>query len=208
MSTLKPKYKGVKFTTPIGRFSFPALFVPRAKYKKPGEFEYSTELLFEDNADLKAFEKACDDALIEAFGPNKATWPKNISRPVTDQEVLIDKAAEKGQSYPHLKAGNMFARFKTDAKNGKPVVVDEKMNEIIDPSKVYGGAYGRVSTQIKVNVISAPDPVTKKTIQTVYVTSYLQGVQFLKDGDSFGGRPNVSEMFEPVVFDNEENPLG
>lgn len=208
MAAPKQKFKGVKFTTPVGRFSYPALFVPRAKYQKPNEFEYSTELLFDETTDLKGFQAACDQALEEVYGKNKAVWPKNIAYPITDQEISIDKAAEKGQVYDHLKAGNMFARFKTNATNGKPIVVDEKMNEIIDPTKVYGGSYGRVSTQIKINPISGIDPTTRKPVLTVYVTCYLQGAQFIKDGDSFGGRPNVSEMFEPVTFGEEESPLG
>lgn len=204
----QPKSKGVKFTTPMGRFSYPALFVPRPKYQQPTELEYTAELLFDETADLKGFHTACDLALTEVFGP-KAAWPKNISYPLIDQQVLIDKAAEKGQVLDHLKAGNMFARFKSSAKNAKPMVVDAQMNEILDPTKVYGGAYGRISTHIKVWVINGKDPVTKKATQTVYITCYLQGAQLLKDGDSFGGRPSVSEMFEPVTFgESEESPLG
>lgn len=210
MATPKPKYKGVKFTTPMGRFSYPALFTPRPKYQKPNEFEYTTELLFDGTTDTKSIELATDKAIAEVFGANKAAWPKNISRPLTDQEVLIDKAAEKGNVYEHLVPGHKFMRFKTNATNAKPIVVDADMNEIVDPTKVYGGAYGRVSTQMKVNIIEGVDPVSKKKIQTIYVTCYLQGAQLLRDGDSFGGRPNVSEMFEPVTFDesSEADLLG
>lgn len=200
------KYKGTKITSPIGRASFPAVFTPKLKYQSDDQFEYSIDVLFDKGTDLKPFKAKCDEALSEVYGADRGKWPKNISYPMTDQEVMIDKLEAKGQTHDHLVAGASYIRFKTNATNAKPIVVDEQMNEIIDPTKIYGGCYVRVSTQIKVNPIKSKDPVTKKETLIVYVTPYLQGVQFIKDGDSFGGRPSVSDMFEPVVFEDEEQP--
>lgn len=209
------KTKGVKFTTPEGRASYPAIFTPKEKYYPPGtkpavpDYEYTIQVLFDNETDLKPFNQAVDKALEEVFGTNKTIWPENISRPLVDQAILIEKAQDKGQAFDQYKDGAFYAQFKTNAKQSKPIVVDQQMNEIINPTEVYGGCYVRVSAQIKVNVIDGKHPVTKKPIKTVYVNCYLQGVQKVSDGDSFGGRPNVSQMFEPITFDDEQvNPLG
>lgn len=204
MSAAKPKFKGQRFTTAVGRASFPAIFKPKLKYQaKNNEMEYSIEVLFDENTDHKDFQNKCDLALAEVYGSDKKKWPKNISYPLIDQEVLIEKYSAKGQSTDHLKAGAMYARFKTNAKS-KPLVVDRDHNEILDETKVYGGCYVRVSGQIKVNPIVGKDPVTKKDVLTVYVTPYLSGVQFVKDGPSFGGRPSAQDMFEAVPFEDDD----
>ena len=198
MANQKQKYKGSKYTTPVGRASYPAIFTPKLKFQtKTNEQEYAIDVLFDKNADLSAFRKACDTALAEVFGQDKKKWPTNIAHPLRPQEELIEKAEEKGQSADHYAPGAFYAKFKTNAKNGAPVIVDSEMNQIIDPNEIYGGCFVRVSGQIKINVI----PGTK----TVYVTPYLGGVQKVKDGDSFvGGKASAADMFEPVSFDADE----
>jgi hypothetical protein len=206
MAGQKPKYKGADFTTPIGRASFPALMTPKLKYQSKTDYEYSVDLLFEEDTDFSQFNKAVNDALVEVFGIDKKTWPKNMSMPLIDQEVLIEKAEEKGKPIDHLQAGAMYARFKTNAKQGKPLIVDKNRKEVLDEALVYGGVYGRVSGKIKINVIDGTDPQTKKKIQTVYVTPYLSGFQIVRDGEAFGGgKRSAEDMFDAANFDDEDD---
>jgi hypothetical protein len=209
MSTFQKgkKTKGAKFTTPTGRASYPSLFTPKLKYDSESDYEYLVELLFDKGQDLSDFKKKCDEALAEYFGANKATWPKTIVYPLVDQEIMIDKlkGKDKEADVSHLAKGAFYARFKTNAKNGAPVVVDQQRNEILDAIKIYGGCYGKVAGVIKVNVINGKDPVTHKPTVTVYVTPYLSGFQLVKDGTPIGGgRGNVSEMFEAVEDDADD----
>jgi len=200
MANQKPKYKGSKYTTPIGRASYPAIFEPKLKFQtKTGEKEYTIDVLFKKGEDLSQFNKSVNTALEEVFGADKKKWPTNISYPLKLQDELIEKAQDKGQAHDHYEKGAYYAKFKTNAKNGAPVIVDHPdCNAIIDPTEIYGGCFVRVSGQIKVNVI----PGTK----TVYCTPYLGGVQKVKDGDSFGGgKFDAESAFEPVTFDADEN---
>lgn len=210
MANAKPKntFKGQRFTTPVGRASYPAIFKPKLKYQKTDEYEYSIELLYDKKTDHSEFKKKCDLALAEVYGNDKKKWPANIVYPLADQEILIDKIVQKGTggSIDHLAPGSLYARFKTNAKN-RPLVVDEDMNEVIDETKVYGGCFVRVSGTLKVNEINGIDPSTRKPIKTIYVTPYLAGVQFVKDGESFGGKLSAADMFQPVALEEDEEDL-
>lgn len=216
-TTKKQPRKTYKATTPKGRASYPSVFEPRNKYVPPGtkakvppDMEYSIEVLFPKGTDLSEFNAKCEEALIDKFGADKSVWPKNISRPMIDQEVMIDTLTAKGKNTSHLEAGAFYARFKSAARPDmpKPQVFDQNKNILEDVSKIYGGCFVKVACNIVVNVIAGTDPSTRKPVQTVYVTPYLTGVQFVGDGDSFGGgRASVADMFEPVTFDNSADDL-
>lgn len=192
----KPKYKGARITTVVGRASYPACFKPKLKYQSQTEYEYSIQVLFGPEADQKKFTAACDEALTERYGPNRAVWPKNIAYPLTSQQILIDKAKEKAQSFDHLVPTGTFANFKTSAKGGMPIIVDKDRQPLLDESKLYGGCFVQVSAQIKINEVKGQDPITKQQTLTVWVTPYLQGVMVVGDGDPFGGRQSAEQMFE------------
>lgn len=210
MTTQKqPRYKGSSLVTPEGRFSFPSLLTPKLKYKSQTEYEYSTQLLFKKGTDLKEFNAKIDEAIAEVFGNDKSKWPKNISRPLIDQEVLIEKAIEKGYGHDHLEKGAMYMSAKTDAKKSKPVVLDANRNEILDPTEIYGGAQGKLRVNLKVYAMDGVDPVTKKAVKTVYVTPYLQGALKTQDAPAFGsGRISAQDMFEPITFEDQDSILG
>lgn len=204
MAAGKQKFKGVKLLTEEGRVSFPAVFKPVPKYQKSAadgieNQEYKVTLLFSKSTDMNGFKKACADALNEVFG-SKDKWPKDIMFPFKDQAEEIERLQDKGKDYSHLEVGALMASFKTNAKNGAPAVAgpDGKVIPDTDANTVYGGCYGRVKCQLVVNQVK-----TGKNTNT-YVTAYLSGLQKTKDGNSFGGRENASDMFEPVTFDATE----
>lgn len=205
--TVKKKQKSVRVTTPIGRLSFPYLFTPVDNYSKT-EKEYRADLIFDENADFTAFNKAVDEVLADKFGPDKKKWPMdNVVLPLTDQEVEIEKLNAKSKAVPdHLVAGNMMMKAKTKAKNGAPFVVDGQRNEISVQSDVYGGCYGRLSVNLYVNSIAQKDPRTKKDLPPIhYVTCYLNGFQKTKDGDSFGGgRIKAEDAFDAIEDDGTD----
>lgn len=198
MSTTKPKYKGCNFSTPAGRASWPAIFVPKLDYDKETMI-YSIQLLFPKDTDLTKFQAACETAVAEVFGHNKKVWPKNIQWPLKDQQELIEKAEEKGQGHDQYTPGAMYANFKTKAENGKPNIFGKDNEILIDPTSIYGGCFVQVAGNIKVYDV--------KGVKTVFVTPYLGGVRFVKDGDRFGsGRTSVDD-FEPVSQDDESEDL-
>lgn len=205
--TVKKKQKSVRVTTPIGRLSFPYLFTPVDNYSKT-EKEYRADLIFDENADFTAFNKAVDEVLADKFGPDKKKWPMdNVVLPLTDQEVEIEKLNAKSKAVPdHLVAGNMMMKAKTKAKNGAPFIVDGQRNEITVQSDVYGGCYGRLSVNLYVNSIAQKDPRTKKDLPPIhYVTCYLNGFQKTKDGDSFGGgRIKAEDAFDAIEDDGTD----
>lgn len=195
MAQAKVKYKGAKYTSPEGRVSWPALFEPTLTYngrnKGTGEKEFKVDILWDKKTDLKPFKAKCEEALTEVYGPKaEGKWPKNIIWPFKDQAESIEYYSNANKEVPeHLVAGAMQATFKTAEKN-TVIVVGPDMETIMDSKEVYGGCYGKVNCQIKVNFI----PSTK----ICYVTAYLQGFQKTREGEPFGSRPDAASMFEPV----------
>lgn len=194
--------KGVKFVTPEGRLSYPALFSPVDNYKKTGK-EFKCELLFPKDADLKAFKLQIDRAAAEVYGPDRKLWPKDLNFPLKDQQELIDKilAKDSEADVSHLTPGAMFCRFKTNAGKGAAPVVTNRKNQIVtDPTVVYGGCYGLVGGIVKAQI----SPVGK------YIVPYLAGFQMLREGTPFGGtRLSAEQMFAAVEdepFSNEGSP--
>lgn len=180
----------VSYTTPMGRVSYPNLFEARGNPFNDKK-EYSVELLFEKGEDLKGFKKACEEAAANTFGPDKTKWPKDFTIPLHDQAEMIEKLSEKDKDFSHLTEGAYAIKCKSEYK---PVIVNAQLKAVDDPTSIYGGCYGKASMNIKVYHIN------KRT----HVTLYLTGFQFIKDGESFGGKPNAAAMFQPVMDENDD----
>jgi hypothetical protein len=74
--------------------------------------------------------------------------------------------------------------------------VDRNLQEIIDAGEIYGGVWACVS----VNAYAYDVKANKG------VTFGLNGIQKIKDGESFGtGRPAVSAMFTPAASEDPAN---
>lgn len=126
------------------RLSFVNLFEPKAM--KEGDVpKYSVTAII-PKSDTKTIEaiKAAIQAAAEAgaqrhFG---GRVPTNVNNTFKDGDTETDDLGElQKNKYPEY-AGNYYIRLSTKFK---PKVLDANRQEIIDPTEVYSGCYGRVS---------------------------------------------------------------
>ncbi len=181
--------------TPEGRVSYPHVFKPQ-KNDLNGKMEYSMVLIFKAGADLSGLVKAVTDLLTEEHGADKAKWPKPMRSPfrtckerwkMEDGQQVIPSGYEEGEA--------VFVTLKQDSERGKPTVVDEKVQDIIEPQHFYAGCYARASVR----------PYYYNQKGNKGVSFGLSNVQKLRDGDPLGiGRTKATDDFEPVA----SGPMG
>lgn len=164
--------------TPEFRVSYPHLFTPQQPMKgSTGDPKYSVVMLFAKGADLSKLKAAAEAAVAEKWGSDKSKWPKGLRSPFRDQGEKESEGYEAG------------AVFITATSKEKPGIVDDKVQPVIDPSRIYAGCYARASVRA-----FAYDNAGNRG-----VAFGLQNVQFLRDGDSLSGRAKAEEEFEPVA---------
>lgn len=184
------KIKGQRFTTPVGRLSFPKLIEPEA-YKGKGKKSYSTQILFTKDTDLKAIQKLCKLAVAEKYGKKVAKWPSVVWpwKDGDDQEKYESMhgcwvwSAKTSEDYP-------------------PSIFDVQRNDItksVSDKDAYGGRYARLGVVAK--CVEGPGGEN-------YCSLYLQAVQLVElseskaallnlepgKGDPFGG--SSKDMFD------------
>lgn len=163
--------KGFKVTTPSFVTSFPRLEKPEA-YQEGSKPAYSLVALFDEGADLTEMRKCVTRAKVEAFGKDKALWPKEIQTPWRDGNERDDVDGYEGKTY---------ATFRT---YNKPLIIDRNREKIEDFSEIYPGVIGRASI-----VVKATESAGK-----YYISFYLQGFQKIKDGERLGGGASVKDF--------------
>lgn len=180
--TKSPKIQNphrVTMNTPQGRVSYPYLAAPDAKASgKPyADDKYKLSLLVPKTTDLATLKAACVEVASKTWPALWASNPKSIQMPIKD--------GDKKDGKPEY-AGHYVLTAKT---TNKPQCVDAARN-VIEPQLVYAGSWARM------NVTVAPYLSSEKVrnaageleVQTMHgVTLYLNAVQFIKDGESFGG---------------------
>lgn len=175
------KIDSVVATTPMFRVSFPNLFKPR-KNELNGKDEFSVMALFEKGADISKLKDVAAAAVKKKWGDKP---PANLKSPFRDQA----EREKDGKLPDGLVAGAIFMTFKS---SNRPTVVDQNLQEILESSKMYAGAYARASVGAY-----AYDQKGNKG-----VAFGLNHVQLMKDGAPLSGRPTVESAFEPVAVDN------
>lgn len=168
------------------RFSYCNLFQPKAPFNNPqGEPKYSvTVLVPKTNTAAKA---VIDNAIAQAIDAGVSSkW--NGVRPPQPAICVHDGDG------PRPSDGSAFGEeckgcwvFTASTKN-PPFVVDEYVQNIIDPTKVYSGMWGNVNV-----TFFAYNNAGKKGIGCG-----LNGVQKIRDGEALGGRITAQEAFKPV----------
>ena len=165
-------------TTPTFRVSWPNLFKPRMNELNNKE-EFSVQALFEKGADLAKLKAAAAAAVKKKWGDKP---PANLKSPFRDQgEKVKDGKLVDGHT-----AGAIFMTFKS---SNRPTVVDQNLQEILEPAKMYAGAYARASV-----AAYAYDQKGNKG-----VALGLNHVQLVKDGEPLSGRPTVESAFEAIA---------
>jgi hypothetical protein len=164
--------------TPTGTLSFPQLFTPkpRSEGAKP---VYSCTILFDTEAqssvEYKAMQTACLDAAKLKFGANVNL--KQVLFPFRD-------AAEK--SYKGYDPGKVFINPWSESQ---PTVVDEQVQDVINPSLIYAGQNVRAYVVAKGWLNSG-----KKG-----VSFYLNGLQIVDHkAPRIDDRINAKSIFKPI----------
>lgn len=168
------------------RFSYCNLFQPKAPFNNPqGEPKYSvTVLVPKTNTAAKA---VIDNAITQAIDAGVSSkW--NGVRPPQPAICVHDGDG------PRPSDGSAFGEeckgcwvFTASTKQ-PPFVVDEYVQNIIDPTKVYSGMWGNVNV-----TFFAYNNAGKKGIGCG-----LNGVQKIRDGEALGGQITAQEAFKPV----------
>lgn len=168
------------------RFSYCNLFQPKAPFNNPqGEPKYSvTVLVPKTNTVAKA---VIDNAISQAIDAGVSSkW--NGVRPPQPAICVHDGDG------PRPSDGSAFGEeckgcwvFTASTKQ-PPFVVDEYVQNIIDPTKVYSGMWGNVNV-----TFFAYNNAGKKGIGCG-----LNGVQKIRDGEALGGQITAQEAFKPV----------
>jgi hypothetical protein len=201
----QPKYDKVQTVTPIGKLSYPSLFEPQPGYEGRG-LEYKTEIYFDKgDAAVEKLQADIQKVLKNYFGDRKI--PTDVTLPLFLQDREISRLKENGKDNDNLVKGAYMFRAKTNAENGKPVVVDKDLNPILDKSEIYGGVKARVSVTLAVYEIKTGKyDADGKALNNTFVTAYLTGVQKMADSAKFGGGADVAALFgaAPVAPEFEE----
>lgn len=155
------------------RLSFPDLW-EAVQYQGQGPFSYRASFLMPpDHAD-----KAKIDAAIQAVAKEK--WAAKASQilagilGVSNKCCFIDGNTKAYDGY----AGNWALTSTRDQAKGRPLVIDQAKNPLLAADgKPYAGCYVNATVEFW-----AQDNNYGKAVRCT-----LLGVQFLRDGDAFGG---------------------
>lgn len=164
--------------TPEFRASYAHLF--KAQAMKGGKPKFSVTMLFPKTTDLAVVKLALKHAKIDAYGPDKDSWPEGLETPVNDGDA--PKYA-KNEGY----AGHWVIKASTN-EDQPPTLVDEKVQPIIDPRQLYSGCYARASI-----FAYAWEFGSKQGISFI-----LDSVQKTRDGKPFSSRKTPDQIFTPI----------
>lgn len=170
--------------------NWPNLFEPRPKDpdNPSSDKEYSVEAIFPKEADFTEMKQAALDALVKLFGADQTKWPAGIKSPFRNQ----GEKSKNGTLPPGYAEGNIFMKFKTSAKT-RPGVVDAQVKAIIDPAKVYAGAWAYAD----VNASAYGDKPAHKGNKGV--SFYLNHIQVVKDDEPLDNRVRVEGAFKAIA---------
>jgi len=185
--------------TPKFRASYPHLFKPQ-KNDLNGKTEYSIVAIFPKGTDLTPLKKAAEAVLVEKFGADNTKWPTNLRNPFRKCSERWKNDGGK-QSIPagYEDGDAIFMTFKQDAEKSRPTVVDQQVQEILEPQHVYAGMYARASVR--------PYYYNQKGNQGV--SFGLNNVQKMDDGEPLGGgKTRAQDDFEAVAADMAAQSAG
>ena len=182
-------------TTATFRVSYPNLFTAR-KNNLSGKDEFSVLALFGKGADIANLKAAANAAVIAEWGADATKWPtKNIDDGQGGIKVISalknpfrrhEEKMKDGKLPDGMEAGGVFLTFKC---YNRPGIVDQAMQAILEPSKIYAGCYGRASVNAS----------TYSEKGNMGVSFWLNHFQLVKDGEPISGRPNVESAFTPIM---------
>lgn len=177
-----------------GRLAFPTLNKPEA-FQGQGEARYSAALIVEPNSESHKKILAAAKASAEAKWPGKGDAALKTLRA---QNKLCFYDGDLKADYDGF-AGNIVINANAPANQPPALVVTRNgKNERLDRETqgvIYGGCYVNAIMEVW-----AQDNQWGKRIN-----AQLAGLQFVKDGESFGGgRPADEDEFEAVEVEGSD----
>lgn len=191
-----------RMITPMFRLSHPHLF--KAQAPKPGDkAKFSITMLFKRGTDLMGSTLASDDeparpislkdvirnAKLVKYGAQE-NWPSDLESPVRNgDDPSFHKKGEKEGYKGH------YVIKATSSEDQRPGVVDAQGIPITEASVIYPGCYCRAFVYAR---------VWEHQQGGNGVQFILDHVQKLKEGQSFGGKKPVEQVFGPVNAGEDE----
>lgn len=166
-------------TLPNVRLSFPHLFTAHAM-EEGQEQKFSAAFLF-DNTEhatlLDRIEAITDRLILDEF----------------KKKITIKRCLRDGNEKPELEGYGDGVSFLSASSKIRPVVVDRLRNPLVESDgKMYPGCYVNATIRLWV----------QNNQWGKRVNAALRGVQFVKDGTSFGAAPvDATQEFE--IIDGE-----
>lgn len=191
MSEDKPKVDAVFMLKGV-RLSFPDLFTA-VQYEGRGPFNYRATVLIEPGS---ANDKIVQAAIVKAA---HAKWDKKAPE-------ILKTIVGQSQKYCYINgdqkaydgyAGMMALTSGRPQESGPPLVLDKnpEVKLTAEDGRIYGGCYVNFKGQIW-----AQDNKFGKAMRCSLIA-----VQFMADGESFGGAPQANaDGFETVEEESEE----
>ena len=166
-----------KLITPEFRAAFVGLFRATAPRENPnGAKKYSLRAVFLPDTDLTALKQAAHAVAQEKWGANV---PKTLRSPFRFNEQLDNPI-------PGVPDDAVVMTFSAN-EDRRPGVVDASLNDIIDETECYSGAWLRAQVR----------PYVYETSGNRGVSFGLENVQKTRDDDPLGrGRMPASKAFE------------
>jgi len=165
------------------RFSYLHVFEPNA-IEEGQTPKYSVSLLIDksDKKTLAAIKKAIEAAKTAGAPKWGGKIPPNLKTPIRDGDAeRPDQEEYKGKFF--VNANSV----------GKPGVVDQNVQPILDSTEVYSGCYGRASVNFYAYNVSGNKGIA----------CGLNNIQKMRDGDTLGGRSRAEDDFDAVDSGDE-----
>lgn len=170
-----------RILTPEFRAGYISVFKATAQKQEDGSLgkaKFSIRACFPPTADLAELRNEASGAAVTKWG---STVPKTVRSPFRRNDELDNPVAGLGDDW-------IIMTFSAN-EDSRPGVVDENVNDIIDQSAIYSGAWFRCQVHAY-----AYDMKGNKG-----VTFALDNVQKLRDDETLGnGKPPANKAFAPV----------
>lgn len=176
------------------RLSFPDLF-EAVQYQGQGPFNYRASFLMApDSQAKKDIDAAIKQVATEKWGAKAGSiLPGILANP--QKCCFIDGNLKEYNGY----AGNWALTATRSQESGRPAVVDRQKQDLhANDGKIYAGCYVNAVVELW-----SQDNSYGKAIRATLVT-----VQFVKDGESFGGAaPATADDLDALDFDEDDLEL-
>jgi hypothetical protein len=175
--------------TPEFRVSYANVFKPQ-KNDLSGKMEFSLVAIFPKGSDLSELKKAAEACIAEKYGTDKSKWPSNMRNPFRKcSERWKNEGGEQKIPAGYEDGEAIFITMKAN-EDRRPGVVDQNVQDILEPRDFYSGAYARCKAR----------PYFYDQKGNKGVSFGLGNVQKLRDGEPLGGGPTkASDDFAPVA---------